>query len=751
MPIIPTRLLRTAERSVAARERSNAYFQATGPRTDREDGLNGHEYFVDVLKSVIHTLRPRTIIYTPPSSTASVEHVDPGHPLNNIFANLDIEEQIEEDSSTIDSTATPASAAADTPIDDNKQTGPDYDIEAEDEAERLCFALFCLFEDINKLRQYVYQIWESFHQQESELISVSIVTNTAIEIVRRLEDDFKKEFPKQSSTKEIITIPYGIRSLLKGRDPSSRERPDDMIDMVCYEESDWVMLSVFMLLDSFLKVIQPGQAPFYKPGHFGIYDPTRSWSHLSDRQKMQDDKLVLLERLPSIVVLASNVQYGIAEDEFTRGIGVMAKTKTVPLWVVFAAQCFLESHHALREDVSMAYDKLKYEATIIRNGAQGTSEYHKDLKFANWPKQNDDTMTHLLVNQVDRHVLNDKVHAAMKRAHRGLPIPEPFYIHQQHPLWCGIMLFSLHLHAQELGTTLVNAWGSALYAAHLYNAVRQEKSCENTWPEMEALIQIHSEERMLVGGRPKDPDQYLKRFLICMGYSTVPFHQGNRSRGIKASKQGPRSLLEVSPVARLFKKRFMEGGSAGALLDDLTLLEEFLNNRFESKTDWSTFPTGNPSNSSERAVDLEVQARAAGSRVSKKLAQTQELHPVELLLALYGSIEDETSELSFDYFGFHQKCWSLLRVVQKELHQSLLPYVDGPGYLDNETQLPFVVGYIFATAAQSDKAAKQFLKLKEGQKTTSRLLQSAGVGVNIWIDHCKELDRRRGREIVFEE
>lgn len=559
------------------------------------------------------------------------------------------------------------------------------------------------------------------------------------------KEDFGNHLPGGLDAQEMVNIPYIVRCMSKGKDHLSRQRPGDLINMDCYEDADWFMLPIASVLTSFCDVLSSGRVPDYVSGTSDSYSPQQDRSKMSPRQKFDEDIRVLLERLPYVVYLATlSDQTNIAEDEFTRGIREMSATKNVPLWLVFAAQCFLESHHALRENVFMAHAQLWQQALWVRNAANDTFRYHQNLKVENWPQMNDDAMRHFLVDEVNAYILNDPIHNTMAKKVReqGLPSEPAFYLYRENPLWCGILLFTLHLRAQELGITFANAWGSVLYTAHLYNAVRKEQACAKQWPEMEALIDIHSAERMFVGGLPDNPDQYLKRFLICMGYSTTSFHQGERNRGLAASKRGPRGLLEVSPLSQLFKRRFCE--KRGELNFDLEQVEQFLNNIFESATDWDKIVDfeGN------EVIDIEIRQRARKA-ISSRVKREHKLAPLELLLALHGSLERESSELSFDYLGFHQKCWSLLRELQITLHTQLLNYLD-PGYLDQENQLPFVVGYIFATAAQSDKAARAILKMKQG-KTTSKLLHAAGQGVMEWIGRCEELDRRRGREVVIEE
>jgi hypothetical protein len=62
--------------------------------------------------------------------------------------------------------------------------------------------------------------------------------------------------------------------------------------------------------------------------------------------------------------------------------------------------------------------------------------------------------------------------------------------------------------------------------------------------------------------------------------------------------------------------------------------------------------------------------------------------------------------LTFNYFHLHRFCWMLLRSI-KDACSSSLRQLFGPSYIERETQLPFVVGYLFMCAFSADKMAKE--------------------------------------------
>ena len=94
---------------------------------------------------------------------------------------------------------------------------------------------------------------------------------------------------------------------------------------------------------------------------------------------------------------------------------------------------------------------------------------------------------------------------------------------------------------------------------------------------MELLIDMQTPERLFVGGRPKNIDDYLKRFCLSMGYASEQYAANRRNQGPVVSKKGPRGLTEICPVSQCFKRRYCENAD----LHDFSLETiEVLNDRF---------------------------------------------------------------------------------------------------------------------------------------------------------------------------
>jgi hypothetical protein len=99
----------------------------------------------------------------------------------------------------------------------------------------------------------------------------------------------------------------------------------------------------------------------------------------------------------------------------------------------------------------------------------------------------------------------------------------------------------------------------------------------------------------------------------------------------------------------------------------------------------------------------------------------------------------EQHMLRFDYFSLHQRCLRLLRNLRSALDDKLRRYI-GPNYIENETQLPTIVGCIFQIAAESGKTADR-VKFKDGFQ--SLMMKNAAEIVEEFIGQEGDVERTK--------
>ena len=236
---------------------------------------------------------------------------------------------------------------------------------------------------------------------------------------------------------------------------------------------------------------------------------------------------------------------------------------------------------------------------------------------------------------------------------------------------------------------------SGISLAYLYNAVQKEGAIPLEWPDMDRIIDFHSEEHIFIGGKPKDVNESVRKLCLMMGYAPQSFAvKGRRVLENVVSMKGPRSLEETTVVSKVFWDRYCNNGSV-----DLSIakIETLLNEVAGSAT------------SGHR-----IKART-NDALKKKWQKTKTLSPLQLLATLCERLSNEEPLLMFNYFGMHKRCMDLLRLLKATLRDTL------PENIQHDHQLAIVVQNIFIDAMASGARADKWDRPPDRATTRSLL------------------------------
>ena len=308
-----------------------------------------------------------------------------------------------------------------------------------------------------------------------------------------------------------------------------------------------------------------------------------------------------------------------------------------------------------------------------------------------------------------------------------VPTPEPFRLLKQYPLLCGLFIFTLRKRFHEVSIAFANAWGSILFTGHLYNAARKEKFLLNMWKDMELVIMLQSPEKMFIGDAPSGLENYLKRLLLSLGYSAANFASNRRKGAPIVSPRGPNSLMELGKVSSHFAGRYCNNDKT------VSWTSESIKPIIESKMDYDSDDDGDNNEkqtSAQAKVDIakktsaNVKQSASGALLKRPKREATSISTLDFLSDLANALHAEVLELSVDYLRVHRFCWKLLRQVNETCKPKLLELY-GPGYLEKESQLPFVIGHIFMTATTTSRVANLLLPRRGNGEVSSQLLAMA--------------------------
>ncbi|MCJ1287916.1 hypothetical protein MMC26_007268 [Xylographa opegraphella] len=681
---VPQHIIDAAERAIATRRRFTSWFRKSADKVGVQEADNKkHSHFANVLEDILKALEPCFPPATP-QSEALAESKDEISWANR-FELLAVDQMPITEPST--ECARPETTSE---LPHSAKVVYEIDTSEEDSVEERIFATYCLFEDLKQLRQFLTELWTDYHSGKVDLMTASVTTNTAFDLVRRSEEDFIRAYPKFNQYEEIMEPLYIFACLLRGEDPAFKQLPGDVANYAMADVAEWMYLPVYVLLSSFCDVISKGAVPVAKRGLFGLYNPHASRARMSFREAFKEDQIVLLEALPEFCLIQ---MFGLelpVVDELTRGLCEMSRTKQISLWLVFATQIFLDIHHIMREAVDQGLVQLRVIGSEAKSTLQSYWTVPKPAVAPDtWPKQNEMPIKQLS-REIDQWILSD-VFLEMKKKFKSPSLynianpeqsDEAYYLLSRHPLLCGTLAFKICLQIQEFGVILANAWGSVIYTAHLYNAVRQTGQLAIPWPDMDFIIDLHTPQRVFVGGAPTTPETFFKQASLMLGMSPETFAQARtpgRTARIVHSQKGPRGLEENSPVAHVLRKRYCADEPVELTMHNV---EKLLNDKAQQ----------------EHGL--------LSRQLCRQWEKSHRLSQLQLLQTLRAALTHEIPRLQFNYVALHQRCIGLLRRLRENLHEDFVRYIS-PEYLDNESQLAFVVIYILQVAWGAARTSEQ--------------------------------------------
>lgn len=334
----------------------------------------------------------------------------------------------------------------------------------DDYYEEECFMIYCFFKDWNNVREYLQERWCDYQDGILSLATVSVITNTAFDLLQRSEEELLDMLPPDSEFRdfgEIVDLLFFEGYLIHVDDKAQK-------NMVAHEEdtyealnaeADWICMFRYWALDEWLQNAPPRGVPaaqqmFFEP----IY-----YHGSTVNEKTQRDRQILYEMIAECSLLKAmhlNPDFQVpAEDEFSKGIMRMLKTRTIPIWLVFASQTMCDIRYILEDNVFLCHDELRYQGRRVRGILT------KYIDFAdNFDMPVNRLIRKTTLGEIDCWVNEDFLEPRRTDLHvkHGVPASEvePFYYLRRNPVLCGLMSFRFSLTMNEIGLKNSNQWGA---------------------------------------------------------------------------------------------------------------------------------------------------------------------------------------------------------------------------------------------------------------------------------------------------
>ncbi|TKX20292.1 hypothetical protein C1H76_7545 [Elsinoe australis] len=724
---VPSQVLDIARRAISLRKRVTSWFlgRSSNSSTSR------HAHFVTVLEQICETLEwnlTKNSARSGHKTSATTPPGDNGTDVDlwlNSFAVLSFDESL--DDSSAQTTPQRELVSEVEIVDDDQDDG---------EEEELCqryFKAYCLFSDLHSMRSFISQTWQEYRDGKLDLMNATVITDAALQLAQDLIDEAVSSWPdlhNDSSVLQNVVFAMACMSRKGSMEPSLElglPYNKDLADV-----ADWIYLPTKVLLESFADVLQSNSIPVYKKNHFGTYKPDSDRNRMTTSQKFNEDKIILLDLLPEFVVVR---RFGVAlpvQDEITGGLLGYCSTKQVSLWLSFAVQIFLDIHHAMRCCRLSAFGDFRMSGLRVKRVITDfwkLSASHSKPAF--WPPEGDQEIKNIhdfllrWIEEDDLMVVRQEAHRALAN---GVEDHDKHKLLNQHPLLCGVIMLHINFRMQTIGQELLNQWYDVQQLSFLHNLVLKATPVSVSWPDMDAFIKIHAENRVFVGCRPKDAAESLKRLELATGISSASqFARGGRRPNSYELPQGKARRLEpTTAVFNLFRNRYMKG--------EMTRTVGIAN--IDKVLDGLTKNASSSSKSNGRARMIPDDA------LRRKWSNTHTLGILQVLATLKTKLFDEEPVLLFNYFGMHRRSLEVLRLIRTKEHAKFVQYFT-EGYLPDDTFLGSLVMLIHHVARGSAEANSR-LGLVAGEQATSRIVLSCGEVMKAYLEKngdvaCKEL------------
>lgn len=591
------------------------------------------------------------------------------------------------------------------------------EMDAEDEEDELYFMIYCFFKDFNYMREYLQERWCDYQEGLLSLTAVSVATNTAFELLQRSEQELLSQIPPSSglgnyqSMANLLFFERGLAHVdYDEKDSMFDGDPDGMNDTI-FEEADFICLPTYWNLSEWLKMSPPKKIPTL--GHY--IGTTPNYQARNSKGKMERDRQILHEMLAECCLLKAfknSPDFLLpGEDELTIGLIHMLATRRVPIWLVFASQVFCDIRSILESDVSKCHDEL------LRMGKRVDSILNTYINFAKDFDIPIHGVLYTTLAEVECWITEDFAEprrSDLYKAHRHpASAVEPFAYLRRHPLLCGLMIFRFSLTMNELGLKNSNQWGATIASAHLYNAVRQSLPSFLQWLDMEALILIHTRQRIFWRDNlPSNPVQYLRCYERATGVGEmISQRRAGGIMKIMPSKIHERGIGPIPGVSAEYWERMCFGRKKQ--IYTLPDVEKVLNSIAENEMQRSLEglrllgtgvaqplslpaaekPLAGQAVESALATHAQVAQSSSNRALTNQFQKTHTLTNVQLLEVLCTRISQESYALNFDYFSLHERCMFLLKAVYEEFKKEIVEKDDELDW--GRAELPVLPHWLF--------------------------------------------------------
>ncbi|KAM5380809.1 hypothetical protein ACJZ2D_003333 [Fusarium nematophilum] len=571
------------------------------------------------------------------------------------------------------------------------------------------FALTTLLDDYDRLSRMIRSLWIRRHSDSLDLAAISVATNTAFELARSMEEDIKPLLDKHDGGANLLTAYFAGLCEESGIRVDVREQPGDTYNLKAYGLAKQCLANGISLLTSYASSISGADNIINTyNGKFGWYDEALGDSGATNRAKWSQDSTAFMEIMSDLHFLSSNMGRGAIEDEIIRGIYALMNgpRPRVPLWLAFAIQTYLDILQKLGEDCSFGLGQVQQESLRIKKA------------MLNVPSDSPGRDSLLSVaSKWDKDPIWSCRHQMMLLGSLAGQNPPAFKFLRRNPIHCGLLIHNMRTSFHLSGVQHAAPSGGLMCTMQLYHALRHEKLLPDqvVWEDLEAFWKMQGNPTFFVGDPPTTREGYFRNYCLGIGVSAsnwapAPSKRKAKGKGTPNVNLANRRNMKFNGwVSLTINRRLAPTGERPALSTDLVegiLVEGRRHEAMDGKGH----------------IRPELKRRA-----EDETPDSMKLSPARLIQKLALEIHAEIPLITFDYFTMHNTAWAFLTKLKEEFTR-----IFGVGflqYIPQEDKLPFVVGYVFSTAA-----GRKSLNSEEEAEPVDSFINAAAQVMRVFLE-----------------
>ncbi|TGO38949.1 hypothetical protein BHYA_0064g00450 [Botrytis hyacinthi] len=394
---LPQTIRKVLQRAIRARKRCANWFESS--KFGNQSSNRGHQHFIELLQDILSALdqgrndrsHPNSTIVPCKTSRKSQDTESPWTEISNSFQNLDVEDCLEEDSEVENDEELP---------EPNADTLDTCDLEEESLEMKMSMMIFYFFEDLHRIQNFLHGTWKRYKDKTLDLLSATLITNTAFELVRRSEQEILsnalKLFSKKRSYDTIAAVIFYANGLNTGKDPTQNMELKEWLRPTPFD--DFIYLSTARILMKYdnLCEMDPAYPITSLPLRSAyISCPEILGTPYMDKKEKED---VLLSQL--VIDLDMFDTYNRltkedgsrgpalyappAADVLTSGLQKLRNEGHISVTVVFASQIFLDLNEILGDNITAGREDWGRLACKGRRSLDACLWLPKDTASGHW-------------------------------------------------------------------------------------------------------------------------------------------------------------------------------------------------------------------------------------------------------------------------------------------------------------------------------------------------------------------------------